>query len=123
MPMRPDPCRRKHHLSFRTADATWVGGAVDVGAPSAKSLNALARGASPAVGGFDVGDFLGQLTPEQRCVIGFPRVGDPYWCKETLAGVHERYGGVVDVRPYADAASLPRRRYAVHDGDTSSARM
>lgn len=99
--------RRKHHLSFRTADATWVGGAVGVGAPTAKSLNALARGASPAVGGFDIARFLGQLTPEQRCVIGFPAVGDPYWCKETLAGVQERYSGAVDLRPYADAAGLP----------------
>ena len=88
---------------------------MSVGAPTAKSLNALARGASSAVGGFDVGGFLGQLTPEQRCVIGFPAVGDPYWCKETLAGVQERYSGAVDLRPYADAADLP--------APTSSARL
>eukprot|EP01043_Picozoa_sp_COSAG02_P018356 COSAG02_NODE_856_length_16468_cov_131.787831_15_plen_87_part_00 len=78
-----------------------------VGAPTAKSLNTLARGASPAVGGFDLAFFLGQLTPEQRCVIGFPAVGDPYWCKETLVGVHERYGGAVDVRPYAAGLTAP----------------
>ena len=78
-----------------------------VGAPTAKSLNALARGASPAVGGFDIAHFLGRLTPEQRCVIGFPAVGDPYWCVETLTGVQEKYSGAVDVRPYADAAGLP----------------
>ena len=80
---------------------------MSVGAPTAKSLNALERGASAAVGGFDVGAFLGELSPEQRCVIGFPALGDPYWCKETLAGVSERYGGAVDVRPYAEAARLP----------------
>ena len=80
---------------------------MSVGAPTAKSLNALARGASPAVGGFDTGRFLGLLTPEQRCVIGFPAVGDPYWCKETLAGVLKRYAGAVDVQPYAEAAGLP----------------
>ena len=83
-----------------------------VGAPTAKSLNALARGASPAVGGFNTGRFLGQLTPDQRCVIGFPAVGDPYWCEETLAGVLERYHGAVDVRPYADAAGLPAPPHA-----------
>jgi hypothetical protein len=99
-------CSRKHHLSFRTAEATWVGGAVSVGAPTAKSLNALSQHASPAVGGFDVGEFLGGLSPDQRCVLGFPAVGDPYWCEETLAGVAEKYGGALDVGPYAKAAGL-----------------
>jgi hypothetical protein len=94
--------RRKQHLSFRTATATWIGGAVGVGAPTAKSLHAL--GAAGL--GFDTGAFLGALSADQRAVIGFPALASPYWRRETLEGVRRRYAGRVDVRPYARAAGL-----------------
>ena len=45
---------------------------------------------------------------DQRCVIGFPGVGSEYWTAETLRGVEERYGGAIDMKPYAQAAGLPR---------------
>lgn len=96
--------RRKQHLTFRTADATWIGASVGVGAPTAKSLNAL----SGSGFGFDLGHYLGGLSVDQRCVIGFPGVGSEYWTAETLRGVEERYGGAIDMKPYAQAAGLPR---------------
>ena len=38
-------------------------------------------------------------------MIGFPSVGSGYWSAETLAGVAQRYGGAIDLAPYADAAT------------------
>ena len=35
--------RRKHHFSFRNVDSEWIGGAVSVGHPTAKSFSALER--------------------------------------------------------------------------------
>ena len=55
---------------------------------------------------------LGGLSPEQRCVLGFPSISSPYWTEATVAAVKRRYGGAIDVRPYADAVA---RR--VEDGE------
>jgi hypothetical protein len=38
--------------------------------------------------------FIAQATPQQRELLGFPRVEDPYWNPETLAGVKLRYPGI-----------------------------
>jgi hypothetical protein len=43
--------------------------------------------------------FIPQCTVRQRDLFGFPRVGDPYWNDDTLAGVAERYPGI-DLSPY-----------------------
>lgn len=43
--------------------------------------------------------FLETATPRQREALGFPKIGDPYWNKETLAGVALRYPRM-DLRPY-----------------------
>ena len=96
-PVNPGRVRHKHHLSFRTAEAEYIGGAVSVGSPTAKSLHALSR-ASWA--DFDLGAYLGGLSPVQRAVIGFPSVGSGYWSAETLAGVAQRYGDAIDLAPY-----------------------
>jgi hypothetical protein len=44
-------------------------------------------------------EFLQRATPNQRGVLGFPKPGDPYWTKETLAAVALRYPKM-DLRPY-----------------------
>ena len=87
-----------------------------MGEPSPAALESLA---AAAVGSADVGSgrrerrrrgveqeigrFLGALSPLQRTVTGcFPPVGSAYWGDEaTRAAVRERFGGAVDVRPYA----------------------
>ena len=106
-PVNPGAVRRKHHLSFRRADATWIGGSAAMGEPSPAALESLA---AAAIGSADrrgveqeIGRFLGALSPLQRTVTGcFPPVGSAYWGDEaTRAAVRERFGGAVDVRPYA----------------------
>ena len=93
-PVNPGRVRHKHHLSFRTAEAEYIGGAVSVGSPTAKSLHALSRA---GWADFDLGAYLGSLSPAQRAVIGFPSVGSGYWSAETLAGVAQRYGDAIDL--------------------------
>merc|ERR1712196_365577 len=40
----------------------------------------------------------------QRCVLGFPNVGHPYWNEETLAAVAARYCPLgMDIHPYIQA--------------------
>ncbi len=46
--------------------------------------------------------FLEGATPRERELVGFPRVGDPYWDDLTLDGVAGRYPGM-DMTPYRDA--------------------
>jgi ectoine hydroxylase-related dioxygenase (phytanoyl-CoA dioxygenase family) len=43
--------------------------------------------------------FIRQSSPRQREVLGFPPAGHPYWNKETLAAVKDRYPGI-DMSPY-----------------------
>ena len=78
-----------------------------MGEPSPAALEFLA---AAAIGSADrrgveqeIGRFLGALSPLQRTVTGcFPPVGSAYWGDEaTRAAVRERFGGAVDVRPYA----------------------
>ena len=47
----------------------------------------------------DLQRFVARATTRQREVLGFPRVGDPYWNEETVAAVGLRYPGM-DMRPY-----------------------
>jgi ectoine hydroxylase-related dioxygenase (phytanoyl-CoA dioxygenase family) len=43
--------------------------------------------------------FIAHATPRQREVLGFPKPGDPYWNRETLANVALRYPEM-DMKPY-----------------------
>jgi hypothetical protein len=102
-PVNHGHVRRKHHLSFRSAGAEWIGGAVSVGHPTAKTFAALERATN---GLFSVAGYIGDLSVEQRTVIGFPPLGSRYWTDETtLDGMRAKYGERV-VAPYADAATL-----------------
>jgi hypothetical protein len=40
-----------------------------------------------------------RLSPEQRSILGVPLPGHPYWTRQTIDGVRERYRGI-DVTPY-----------------------
>lgn len=52
--------------------------------------------------------FLENATPRERELVGFPRVGDPYWTEVTLDGVEVRYPGM-DMAAYRAAAPSPSR--------------
>jgi hypothetical protein len=47
--------------------------------------------------------FLEQATPRERELVGFPRVGDPYWDDLTIDAVGNRYPGM-DMTPYRDVS-------------------
>jgi hypothetical protein len=47
----------------------------------------------------ELAEFLQRATPRQREVLGFPKVGDPYWNDETLEAVARRYAEM-DMKPY-----------------------
>ena len=43
---------------------------------------------------------------EQRCVLGFPAPGHPYWNRETIDAIRARYGPLgFDIKPYEQALS------------------
>lgn len=46
--------------------------------------------------------FMRHATLRQLNALGFPKPGDPYWTRETLAGVAARYPAL-DMRPWRDA--------------------
>jgi len=49
-------------------------------------------------------ELIAEASVDQRCVLGFPAPGHPYWTPETLAAVAARYGALgMDVEPYARA--------------------
>jgi hypothetical protein len=95
-PVAPHGIRRIQFNCYRSQAADWVGGDNTVGSPSAKSLHVL-----QSMGVQSTSSFLGGLSPAQRCVIGFPAVGDRYWSEETLAATAARHGPALDLTPYS----------------------
>ena len=103
-PVLPGKLRRKHHLSFRTAAATWCGGQAEVGEPSATSLAALSALTAETDTPFDAAAFVGGLSVDQRAVLGFPGVGARYWSwPGALEATAERYSQI-DLAPYVPSA-------------------
>jgi hypothetical protein len=49
-----------------------------------------------------VRQLIATLVPDERALLGFPSVGDPYWTAATLEAVAARYPGF-DASPYRDA--------------------
>lgn len=103
-PVLPGKLRRKQHLSFRTAAATWCGGQAEVGEPTATSLAALSTLTADTETPFDTGTFLAGLSLDQRAVLGFPGVGAWYWSLPgALEATAERYSEI-DLAPYVPSA-------------------
>jgi len=75
--------RFSHHLVWRDGRFAFQG----YHQWSSKGENPLLR------------DFLCRATPRQRQALGFPKVGDPYWNKQTVAEVRKRYPGM-ELSPY-----------------------
>ena len=49
---------------------------------------------------------IASASVEQRCVLGFPAPGHPYWSRETLDAVAARFGPLgIDMTPYERGSS------------------
>lgn len=120
-PVNPGAVRRKHHLSFRTADAEWIGGSAGMGQLSPCSLESRVR-SSVSMGHHEeeggrrsvqegIGHFLGQLSPSQRAVTGcFPALSSSYWTDaRARAAVAQQFEGLVDMSVYYDDAQYKPR--------------
>ena len=47
---------------------------------------------------------IANASVEQRCLLGFPKPGHPYWTDQTLLAVAARYEKIgMDMQPYIDA--------------------
>jgi ectoine hydroxylase-related dioxygenase (phytanoyl-CoA dioxygenase family) len=75
--------RFSHHTGFKASGLTWCG-----------QVTFQHQGGTP-----EMDQFLETATPEQRELVGFPAVGDPYWDEATVAGVAARYPNM-DIEPY-----------------------
>lgn len=93
-PLEPGVLRLAQNLTFRMAESEWIstlhpGWAWAMYRPS-RVMEHLVANASV----------------DQRCVLGFPGPGHPYWSEATLAAVAARYGALgMDVAPYRNALS------------------
>jgi len=89
-PLEPGTRRLAQNLTFRRAASEWI--------------SVLHTGWSWAMyrpsGVME--RLIAEASVEQRCVLGFPAPGHPYWTEETLAAVGARYGAYgMDLSPYA----------------------
>lgn len=88
-----DRVRYSHHMTYQSDDAPWMG------------YNVWAKNSlSP-----EMQHFIGQASPRQRELFGFPPLGHPYWNRETLRGVAARYP-TADMTPYIEATGLSKRQ-------------
>jgi ectoine hydroxylase-related dioxygenase (phytanoyl-CoA dioxygenase family) len=87
----PNRARYSHHIAYQREDATWMG------------VSAWATyGVSP-----EFQRFMGQASPRQRELLGFPPPGHAYWHEGTLVGIAARYP-TLDMTPYVEAAKIPK---------------
>jgi hypothetical protein len=93
---------------------TFHRGSALKGATAARLTLSFAYGVAAAWHGFyswpnradepAVRELIVSLSPRERRLIGFPRLGDPYWTAETIEGVTRRYPGF-DGAPYLSAVT------------------
>ena len=82
--------RHIHSLSFRKAQSEYC-------TPWSSGLARALYGRGEAI--------LTRAGITQRCVLGFPAPGHPYWNPDTIEAVKARYPDKMDMRPYEDALS------------------
>ena len=88
-PLDPGTMRLAQNLTFRKAQSEWI----SVLHPGwAWAMYRRSR---------VMERLLAAASVEQRCVLGFPKPGHPYWTPETLAAVKARYAALdFDATPY-----------------------
>ena len=88
-PMRANARRLAMNVTFRRADAEWIGTLHKGWCWSAYRKDHL------------IERLIGLALPEQRSVLGFPPPGSDYWCEATLNAVSARYAAFgFDAEPY-----------------------
>ena len=91
-PLTPGALRVVHNMTFRKEASEWVS-TLHQGWAWAMYTKAMR-----------MERLIANVSVEQRCVLGFPRPGHPYWTKETVLAVAARYAPLgMDVTPYAAA--------------------
>ena len=91
-PLREGTRRLAQNMTFRKASSEWIsvlqpGWAWAMYRPSQVMEKLIAN-----------------ASVEQRCVLGFPAPGNPYWTQETVDAVGARYGPLgIDMEPYQRA--------------------
>jgi hypothetical protein len=91
-PLRPGSLRLAQNLTFRKAASEWVsvlhpGWAWGMYRPGQQTERLVAT-----------------CSVDQRCVLGFPEPGHPYWNRATVGAINARYGPLgFDVTPYERA--------------------
>ncbi len=92
-PIREGALRLVQNLTFRRARHDWV------------STLHVGWAWSMYHPGQPMERLIATLSVDQRCVLGFPAPGDPYWNDETVAAVEARYGPHgFDAAPYRAAS-------------------
>lgn len=93
-PLRPGTIRLAQNLTFRKSDASWI--------------STLHPGWAWAMYKPDqrMERLIGDLSPDQRSVLGFPAPGDSYWNPQKIDAVEARYGTFgFDAEPYREQLS------------------
>lgn len=88
-PIKEGAMRIAHNLSFRRADCEWISTVHKGWAWSMYESNHVME------------KLIAHGSVEQRCVLGFPEPGHPYWTRATLDAVRARFEFEgMDMRPY-----------------------
>ena len=80
-PIKPNTFRIVQNLVFRRHDADWI----------TTWNHGFARSMYGDGQRFTIEHVIGESTPEQRAVLGFPMPGHSYWNRVTLTAVEARY--------------------------------
>ena len=94
-PLRPGCLRLVVNMTLRKSAAEWV--------------STLHAGWAWAMYRADLQmeRLIATASVQQRCLLGFPQPGHPYWNRSTLAAVGARYARLgMDMQPYVDACPL-----------------
>ncbi len=90
-PVTEGSLRLVQNLTFRRADCEWIGTLHPAWSWSMYHPDQYAE------------RLIARLSPEQRCVLGFPAPGADYWCEATVNAVEARYAAHgIDMQPYRE---------------------
>jgi len=95
-PIAEGSIRLAHNVSFRRSDCEWISTVHKGWAWSMYDSNHVME------------RLIARGTVQQRCALGFPEPGHPYWTRATLDAVRARFDfEEMDMRPYEAAFGSP----------------